>query len=154
MYLENGEYDVYSPQIETQYFHWIKTSLVAKDLVFWDLKAKARFCDTFCFLFKMTCKEKSSSKKQERTTHDKSKISNLDQVKLFKNNLTKCLIKWIEAWSSIDSIIILVVPLFDVVERFSITIFFSRKVFNNNVFLFWGKRYWTDYFVVLYTIQN
>ena len=31
---ESGEYYVYSPQIETQYCHCIKTSLVAKDLVF------------------------------------------------------------------------------------------------------------------------
>ena len=34
IFSENGEYYVYSPQIETQYCHCIKTSLVAKDLVF------------------------------------------------------------------------------------------------------------------------
>ena len=117
---QNESYEVYDPQIENYLNRWIITSLVAKDLVFWDLKVKPESCDTICFFSKMTWKEKNDLQERRKKTHDKSKISNLDQAKLFKYDLTKHSIKWIEAWSSIDSIIIIWV----------VTILRSLKVFQ------------------------
>ena len=99
-------------------------------------------------------KKRPSYKKNEKETHDKSKISNLDQAKLFKYNLTKRSIKWIEAWSSIDSIIIWVVTILRSLKVFQLWSFF-HKTFQWNIFtILGGERCWTDYFVVLFGIEN
>ena len=95
------------------------------------------------------------TRKTKKETHDKSKISNLDQAKLFKYSLTKRSIKWIEAWSPIDSIIIIwVVTILRSLKVFQLWSFFL-KTFQWNIFtILGGERCWTDYFVVLFGIGN
>ena len=84
-------------------------------------------------------KKRRYYKKNEKETHDKSKISNLDQAKLFKYSLTKRSIKWIEAWSPIDSIIIIwVVTILRSLKVFQLWPFFT-KLFNETFLLFWEE---------------
>ena len=152
---QNESYEVYDRQIENYLNRWIITSLVAKDLVFWDLKVKPESCDTICFFSKMTWKEKNDLQERRKKTHDKSKISNLDQAKLFKYDLTKHSIKWIEAWSSIDSIIIIwVVTILRSLKVFQLWSFFHENFPIKHFSSLGGERCWADYFLVLFGIGN